>query len=360
MHPLLADVPDTPTGGAELTLQLMGRALVRQGASVHYIVCGKPGEKDWTTSDGMNVMPAISHPIGVKFIRGIKPLASTIKAMRMVNADVYYTWGVHRTPIWAGWHCKRHHIPLAFGIMHDWDVDGTRENQLNPIERKLYRSVIGYAQGVYGQTNHQLDLLRKHHGRDGDLVRNFCIVPKDANAETERDVIVWAASIQDKKRPEWFVELARRLPNLNFLMIGGKFVNHPGLYDRIWAQAQELPNLEMTGQLTFEQTAEHFKHALMHVLTSTSEGFPNVLLDAWKSGTPSVSTFDPDGIITSNGLGYACNTLDDIVEKVRSLAHDHQARITMGMRAIEYVRENHDPDILAARVLTMFQKYCAR
>ena len=62
------------------------------------------------------------------------------------------------------------------------------------------------------------------------------------------------------------------------------------------------------GGLSRERVAEILKQSQGLCCTSVYEGFPNTFLEAWCHGRPVISSFDPDGLIASRGLGtYAMN-----------------------------------------------------
>ena len=207
---------------------------------------------------------------------------------------------------------------------------------------------------------HELDLLQENFGRKGMLVRNLCPVPDNANAETKREIILWVGSFRALKRPEMFVELATRFPDEKFVMVGGRHRSEWGLFDEITERASKVTNLTLTGQVQFDEASAYFRRAKLLVLTSTTEGFPNVMLEAWRVGTPTVSTFDPDGVVARYKLGRHAEDLDGLAEGIRSLIADNNTRVEIGARAIEYVREHHDPKSVAQQVLCAVSRLVRR
>ena len=60
-------------------------------------------------------------------------------------------------------------------------------------------------------------------------------------------------TIHGYKRPEWFLDLAERLPARRFVMVGGPSIGgeglRPGYFEEIRRRAQGLANVEFTGFL---------------------------------------------------------------------------------------------------------------
>lgn len=351
MYDLLLKKPDTKTGGAELQQLLLSRAFLQEGMDVEFLVPAKANRAPASTTEGIRVNAGISPARGLKYIRALSPVLSTIRSLRRINADLYYMWLPGRGSSTVALYCILKRIPYVFAVMSNMDVDGTAEARLGKVDRLLYRFAVKHAALVTAETRHELDLLQENFGRKGMLVRNLCPVPEDADAETKRDIILWVGSFRGVKRPGIFVDLAARMPEYTFVMVGGPHESNTELYSDAVERARELPNLNMTGQLSLSETAAYYKKALLLVLTSSSEGFPNVMLEAWRVGTPAVSTFDPDGMLCRYGLGCYCEDADGLEAGVRTLMADDDARLEIGARAIKYVREHHDPDRIAGRVM---------
>ena len=78
------------------------------------------------------------------------------------------------------------------------------------------------------------------------------------------------------------------------------------LLPRVRDEADELPNLSLSGSRAREELLTDYGHALALVMNLWFEGFPNTFLEGWAHGTPALSLrFDPDGVIERHGLGTA-------------------------------------------------------
>lgn len=351
VHELLAEDPAGRSGGAGLQQVLVCRELAGKGLNITFVVPFPDSAPKEFHSDGVNVLAAIRPARGLRFIRACAPALSTLRALRKADSQVYHVWGAFGATGYVALYSMLSRKPFIFNIYNNRDVDGGAIKGLRALDRLLYRFAIKRASAIFAETEQELELLKRNFGREGILIRNLCHVPEDADARTKRDVVLWVGQFRETKRPELFVNLAGRFPEYQFAMVGGPHASRPSLYEDLMRKAEKLPNLVLTGQLSLQETWDYCKRAYAHVLTSSAEGFPNVILEAWREGTPVVSTFDPDGVIAKYGLGYCAEDLDGLEAGLRKLLDDEQSRIAMGERAITYVREHHDPQLITQQIL---------
>jgi glycosyltransferase involved in cell wall biosynthesis len=126
-------------------------------------------------------------------------------------------------------------------------------------------------------------------------------------------------------------------------------------YETARAAARQVGNLQIRGFLDHSRLVELLREASLLVHTSPAEGFPNVLLEAWSHGLPTVSAVDPDGVIHTHGIGEVAGTLDAFAESVAGLMADRERRREMGRRARAYVETHHAPEAVHARLATLIQ-----
>jgi glycosyltransferase involved in cell wall biosynthesis len=169
--------------------------------------------------------------------------------------------------------------------------------------------------------------------------------PAAAPIRRARPYVAWVANLKPSKRPEACIGLAEAIEDLgvDVVMVGRAQVAE---YEGFAARTDLPANLVLLGPLPPREAEGVLAGALVHVHTCRPEGFPNVFLQAWRAGVPSVSLgFDPGGTIVREGLGSCA---DDDVERfhdeVRGLIVDDARRSAAGARARAYVAANADAD----------------
>ena len=352
---LLRGDPGAPTGGAEHQFIVISKTLRRLGCEVEFLVSEVGSTVPWQTEEGICVVPTIRPMSKFGLFRFVSPLTSLINTLRRSKADVFYVWGVNRPTGILGLYCCLSRRPYVFSIRSNMDADGTYESKLGFVSRMLFSWSLRRASGIVAQTEVQAEILKERLGLKSVVVPNLCSVREGASAGGDREYITWVGSFRSVKRPEWFIELAKMHPEYKFVMIGGRNAAEPGLFDEMKSKSEGVKNLSLVGQVSFEETRGYYRRSLVHVLTSEKEGFPNVILEALSEGVPIVTTFDPDGIVAKNGLGYACSNFDEVSVRLGDLLSDEGLRVEMGWRGIEYVREHHNPEKIAGKLMEVLK-----
>jgi glycosyltransferase involved in cell wall biosynthesis len=98
--------------------------------------------------------------------------------------------------------------------------------------------------------------------------------------------------------------------------------------------------------------------ALALLNTSHHEGFSNTFLEAFSTGTPVISPekVDPDHIIRKHALGASVDDVSDFPSVIRQLSENQDRFEETSQRCREYVYKNHDPQLLARRLVEILSK----
>ncbi len=183
-------------------------------------------------------------------------------------------------------------------------------------------------------------LLAKAH-----VVRSIAPLPPHPLPHASRPPrVAWMAMLREAKRPDLLVEIARRLPDVPFVVCGraSSHRSAPGYGARMIETLRALPNVDYRGQVSPEEAERVIAEAAVLLSTSDLEGFPNTFLQAWSSGTPVVSLkVDPDEAITRAELGKLSRTVEQAVTDLEALLGAPSERDAMGARGRGYVNQVH-------------------
>jgi glycosyltransferase involved in cell wall biosynthesis len=338
----------TWAGGAETQQVLIGRHLASKGVTVSFIV-GDYGQRDVETEDGITLIKSFTPFKGNRKLRFLPDMLSIGRAMRAADADVY---NQRSTSFFTGqlaWFARRLGRAFTFSVGSDYNAYPDCQGNLPAAMAALYRWGIRRADAVVAQTEKQKRLMEEHFEREVVLIRNGVPIPgADAGAGPPAPGLaaapefLWVGRFHWMKRAELLVELARRVPEARFALIGGGAGD--GSYGRAIKEAlRGTPNVRRIDFVPPGEMDAHYRNAFALVNTSSVEGFPNTFLHAWAHGVPVLTLeIDPDDTIARNRIGVVGGTIDGLAAAARRLLADPRARDEMSRRAVVYVKEHHD------------------
>lgn len=336
-------------GGAELQQLQIARLLLRMGHQVSFVTLDH-GQPDGEVLQGCRVYKAYQPDAGLPGLRFLHPRWSGIwSALLRANADVYYTRAAGFMPGLLALLRRQRRRPLRYiyAAAHDFDFTPDQVQIQFARDRWLFRFGLRRADAVIVQTEVQRDLLKANYGRDAVLIPNFLDAAPIQLPEAHRTRILWVGKMREIKRPLMFVELARRLPELSFTMIGPHFEDEMALHQAVEAAAKRVPNLEVLGFQPLPEVEKYFDCARVLVSTSEMEGFPNVFLQAMRRGIPIVSFVDPDGTISANpDLGAIVDSEAGLERAVRQLG---QPPLSPAAPIQDYFVRHFGPESVADR-----------
>lgn len=342
-------------GGESVQQILLALALAKKGHEVSTIVADL-GQPDGEIIGGVRVWKTFAPGAGMPVLRFIYPkLTSIISALRKADADVYYQSCAGMVTGVTAWYAHRHSRKFVFRIAHDSDcIPG---QQIIPYwrDRKLYEYGLKQADLIAAQSSLQAELLQSNYGLDSIEINMAVEPPADGGIDRDIDIL-WVNNFRAFKKPERFLELARALPDLRMVMIGGPCPGEEAFFEDMRRRAETLPNLQMTGFVPYHEVNTYYSRARVFVNTSDIEGFPNSYLQSWVRGTPVVAFFDPDGLIARKGLGHKANNLEDMASAIRHLIDDTQHCERISTQTREYAMANYHPERIAEQYETLFEK----
>lgn len=156
-----------------------------------------------------------------------------------------------------------------------------------------------------------------------------------AKAEgAERRGVIFVGTLQERKRPEFVLDLARAMPDVPFLIVGREY---PPDY---WGQkARTLPNVRWVPAMSRGEVAEAFAKSAAFIFPSLREPAAAVILEAMASGcVPIVSASGGNGEFLKDSesgflIPYDAKERDAFAAHLRTLLEDDALREKMACSA---------------------------
>ncbi len=345
--PLFDASVDTPFGGMETRAWLFAKGLARQNRfDVSFATRDDRQSARWA-SDGVTVVPFAELPQGTQSFRPrVNPFYESIEA------DVYVPFGVNG--VTAEVVRTATHMGAASVVCVASDSDLAKEYRAGSTFRNQFREyghachyAVTRSDALVVQTRHQQRLASERFGVAAHRVLNpieLVQTRRAAPPQPRRRYVLWIGrSDTFHKRPELCLEVARRCPDVPFVLVMNRF--DARTHDRV---ERDLPgNVVLIDQLPFDTMQRWFRDAAAFVSTSSAayEGFPNVFLQAGSYGVPVLSLeADPDGHLRAGAGWVADGDVLRLARMVRRAWREPAATRSSTRRLWEYVRSNHDLD----------------
>jgi len=167
--------------------------------------------------------------------------------------------------------------------------------------------------------------------------------------------ILYIGNLQSVKNPKLFVELAKQMPKIKFVMIGRNL-------DEVHLDREYkvlIPgNLILLNEIKHEDAMDAISACKAFVMTSKREGIPTALLEAMAMGKPVVvpNHSGCKEVVCSSDYGflYKPNSLDDLIDKTMN-AMDSK---NVGDKARRRILKEYNWKIIAKKIDSVYES-CA-
>ena len=342
-------------GGAELQQIQLARWMRDEGHEVSFVVADY-GQEQVEEHEGFRFYKSFALGVGNRKLRFVPDMRKLRSAIRQSRPEIV---NQRSTSFYTGQCCFFSHeygAAFSFSLGIDYNCYRNLKGRAPWAIQELYRWGVEHSDLILAQYRTQAELMRTNFRCDPKIVPNILEVPEEVTSTEVGKYVLWVGSLAKRKRPEVFLELARGLPDLKFVLVGGPGEDRG--YDSLMREeARNIPNLEWRGYIPPWEMEPVFQNARLLVGTSILEGFPNVYLQAWAHGVPVISVVvDPDETIVNMGLGVVVGRVEKLQETVLSWWNDTYHCSEAGKRAQEYVKENHAIDQVAPRTVKLFEQ----
>src|SRR4051812_8547043 len=219
---LSADPHIGEVGGAEVQQSILARLLAADGYRVS-MICLDYGQRERALIDGVAVHKAYRPHAGVPVLRFVHPrLTRMWRALREANADVYYCRAAGMLAGVVAEFCRRHGRRSIYAGASDKDFVPGEGGQIRYArDRWLYHRGLARVDCIVAQNEVQRATCRATYGRDAVVIPSCYRLPASRDASPPRkDCVLWVGVLRAGKRPQLLLELARRLPQRRFAMVG--------------------------------------------------------------------------------------------------------------------------------------------
>jgi glycosyltransferase involved in cell wall biosynthesis len=338
-------------GGAEVQQSMIAPALARRGYRVS-LISYDYGQPDRSEIDGVTIYNMHKPDEGIPVIRYVHPrLTSLWRALTLADSDVYYQRTAAAYTGFVSTFCRRNGRKSIYAGASDVDFIPGKQDIRFARDRWIFEHGLKNVDKVITQNPQQHQELRDNYGREGTLIPS-CYAPP-AEAKNDRaGYVLWVASLRPSKRAELALEIARRLPNYRFVVVGGPDSDRRSqeYFQSLRDSAANLPNVEMKGFVPFKEAERYFDGARLFLNTSEYEGFPNTFLQAWSRGVPSVGFIETgsrahDGEPVYDSVGDA----SEATWKVERLMRDDALWEQASRRVLDHFHDTHSVDAIISR-----------
>ena len=281
---------------------------------------------------------------------GFSPLfpGSAKKWLKLADAEIYHSCEPSLTTYLAfkAMPDRKHMVtfrdPRDFS---DWkmEYDLPSLSKLQVLHNYLYennrfvRKTIPKMHAVYTIGKYLIPKVRSMYGLsiDPQFLPTPVEIPPDVK-KADVPTVCYAARLDRRKRPELFLDLARKFPEVRFIAMGK---SRDLKWDRhLREKYAGIPNLEMTGfvdQFGSKMHSGILEKSWIMVNTATREALPNAFLEAAAHRCAILSTVNPDNF--SSEFGYYAKD-GDLESGLKDLL-DRQTWKQKGERAFRYILE---------------------
>lgn len=347
---LLHPGAESPPGGAETQIYLLAQALAARGVRPCLIAYEMADAHLPPSIEGVGVVFRRRHNTHRRVFGRIGEVLFIWHSLIRAPADtvVTRTAGPNIGIVAAFAKLTRRRFVYSSANVVDFNVQRLESKRRNLA---LFNVGVRLADQVVVQTEEQVEMCRQRFSRSPVLIKSLAEPAQQRNAEPE--AFLWIGRLVSYKQPLEYVELARAVPEARFWMVGvpAPSVGGERLVAEVRAAADGVPNLELLAPRARPRLMELIGRSVAVVNTADFEGMPNIFLEGWTRGVPSLGlSHDPNGVIVRHKLGgFAGGSPGRLAELAREAWAGRHDQVDVVERCRRYIELEHSPEAVAER-----------
>lgn len=328
-------------GGIQVQMLFWGKVFAAHG----WFVYSLSEEIPKTNSQTINFIKVSSYKFLSRLhLEIIQDFMWAWRSINISNPSMVLVRGASRGLYFLNMLCKLKGIKLVyFGAS---DSDFIPEKEIvggSSFNRKMYQTALKSIDYIVTQNEAQRDALRSNYGKESLTLANIWIPSVNSPFFVKKYDVIWVAYLRPLKRVEWFLELARQLPQFRFAIAGGVSTDQ-NYFNKIEKEAKDVQNLSFLGALSFNEINNLLAQSKLLACTSEFEGFPNTFLQAWAQSVPVVSTVNPSSVVSEHQLGVVVSNFKELLEQTLKLLKDDSLYTQYQTSIKTYFLKSHDAD----------------
>ncbi|MEO0196979.1 MAG: glycosyltransferase family 4 protein [candidate division WOR-3 bacterium] len=193
---------------------------------------------------------------------------------------------------------------------------------------------IKHSKLIIVQNEYQKEEAKRIWKKDAIIIPNLQFKVNTYPQKTEK-IVIWVGVITKWKQPELFLEIAKKLKNYKFKMIGYGDLNLIKGYEK-------LQNFEFLGKLKNEDVNKELEKSWIILNTSIGEGISNAIIQAMMRGNVPICLNDDYSILEKYKVGFFVKSINEMLEKIKYLFENEEVFFEYSKRAFEFANDYFD------------------
>lgn len=186
------------------------------------------------------------------------------------------------------------------------------------------------------------------------------VARKKLNLPADKTITVTVCKVIALKRTEWVLEVARQVPQIHAVIVGGFTEEHYGdsYYRELLSRYPDVADrVTFTGEMPSSKVDEYLAASDIFAFPSSFEGLPNAVMEGMAAGLPVVASDIPPHreLIREGEQGYIVRDPGEMARAVRELAGDEGLRRRMGAKGKSFIKQTMSIETVANAYLDVYR-----
>jgi len=344
-------------GGAQKQAYLISKALAKnKNFNVNFLVANF-GQANFEEINGVKIWKSFRFSENI-----LKKTIKLLKTLKKINADTYIFRSADIGVAFAVFYTKIFlKKKVLYMIASDVETSKALQKKHSGLVSALaMQYVYNKSDIITAQTQQQASFFEQNRNRKPNkVIKNIYSFKENSNANHKEDKLItlWVGRLNKIKNPQIFINLAKKFPNEQFIMIAPVMRDYIEYGNKIQKEAKKIKNIKLINYVKPTEIYKYYNRAKIYTITSEMEGFSNTMAEAMQAECAILSyNVNPDDILNEFECGFCADkSINRFHLDFERLNVNINLRGKFGKNGAKYVMENHKEEIIIKKFTNLFK-----